>query len=638
MSSTLSSSIHGLAELVPKLTEAIAAERKYQEDAYVARVCLAEVHWLREDLDAALKALAEGASGSQGRGSLTAPLGWIEVCDVKAALMKVAIAESHGKTDEARSLCLAAAQKAPGSRTPELRRWTERLLARGCMFMRRRPASSPTLSSLSESLRCFLTWTDFWQRAHTSTSASNTSPSYLDIPRRQVWKAYYDLLSTILQSGLIYNPLSTSPADLLTVPSEDISHQQCVSAKLRQRGGLKRVESSYESLLLNETQFPKASQTNAEVEEWTQQVFDNWKIFCSSQWTDEELGDGGKEGVGRGVLDILYRAATKTFHSVSILRQLFHVHAAAGEFELAMHAFSSYVELVDKAKARAEKTGKHELGFENNDTVIVTAAEAVRILCRYGDRDQGERAVEVGKTIRRWLDLDLPSSPDGANARSEDNRKAESQPTDQPTKSKLQPETLSAAHRALGIGMVHWARLTYETDSRSQLQAEGLEDLQKAQTFEENSIETSYALASLLVQIRDIQAAVQVIKRAIANSTSVDEDEDKDIIAEDYTKERRLVPMWHLLALCLTAQDDYEQAAKMCEAAFEQFGDLSVLFGEESHRISDDSDEKPPSRSPRGLIDQMEGFEKEVLIQVKMSQLTLIELMEGVGSCCGCWS
>lgn len=616
---------------MPQLAKAIEDEKRFPEDAYAAKVTTAEIHWLREDAEKAVTALGEERVESRDNASRSSALGWVEVCDVKSRLIRVAALESAGKEDEARQQYLAASVKTPGSRTTELRRWTERLLAKACMSTQRSLAD-PTTRTLSESLQIFQAWSDFWRRAPSVSSPPASSFSYLDIPRRQVWKAYYELLSTILQYGLMYNPRAATPSDLLIIPHDNIPDEQYTSAKQRQRAALKRVEATYESLLLAETQFPKASQTNTEVEEWTQQVISNWKIFYSSNWTDLELGDGGREAVGRGVLDILYRAATKTFHSTAILRQLFTVHASLGEFELAMHAFNSYVELVNKAKARAEKTGRHELGFDDDDSVVLTAAEAVRILCRYGDHEQGEKAMEVGRTIETWISFDKSNVDQEANGTKEDDDVGQDGRPNHPDHTELQSSTLAAAHRAIGIAHGQWARLTYETDSRSKLQDEAIQSLRIAQKHDEGSIETAYALALLLAETGDVGASTSVIKSAIAASNAgeedEDEDEDEDAAIENFSRERQLVPLWHLLALCLSAKDDYDQAARMCGTAFEQFGDSTVLFGDENIRVSTDS-EKPPSRSSRGVVDQMESLEKEGIVQVKMSQLALVELMEG---------
>lgn len=73
--------------------------------------------------------------------------------------------------------------------------------------------------------------------------------------------------------------------------------------RLRQRAELKRVETIYENLLVKETSFPKASDTNHAIEEWVDSVMDNWRLLCGPTWKDEDLGEGGKEGIARSVLD-----------------------------------------------------------------------------------------------------------------------------------------------------------------------------------------------------------------------------------------------------------------------------------------------------------------------------------------------
>ena len=611
-----------MGELVPKLEEAISGESKHPEDVHAANVCLAEIHWLQEDLEAALKAVAQDGITAESNGSHVSALGWLEVCEVKARLIKAAAFESTCQQDDAMQTYFSAVQRTPGSRTVELRRWTERLLARACMFMYQR-TTAPTTQKLSLSLRCFLAWSDFWQRSPPPDSGSN---SHLDIPRRRVWKAYYDLLSSVLQYGLMYNNEPSSLSDLITMPPEDVSDDRFTKAKSRQRSALRRVEATYESLILNETQFPKASETNTEVEEWAQQAVSNWKILCGPNWTDSELGDGGKESVSRGLLDILYRAATKTFHSTAILRYLFVVHAALGEFHLAMHAFNSYVEIVSKGKARAEKTGKHELGFDGDDTAVLTACEAVNVLCKYGDREQAEKAIQVGTNISKWLGREKQTSTEDAKTNSNDNRAEEAQHASQSTDSVLQAKTLAAAYRAIGTSQAHWANITYDTESRSGLQAEALDNFKRSLSYEQESIETAYALALLLAESRNVSAATQVIKRVIASSSLAGEEEEEP--PSNYTRQIRLIPLWHLLALCLTAKDDYEQGIEMCDAAFEQFGEPAVLFGEPNARASSDSEEPLP-RSQRGLVDQMDGFEKEGILQVKITQLSFVELTEG---------
>ncbi|KAK5120029.1 hypothetical protein LTR85_007105 [Meristemomyces frigidus] len=621
-SSSGTTSIHSLGEAIPRLQEAVTATGSGPEESFCARVCLAEIHWLQDDSVTALGVLAKEDAPRGISGSHAAPLGWLEVCSVRALYLKAAALEAAGQEHEVKTVYRAAASRTPGSRTPELRRWTERLLARACMYGFKRTLQ-PSLAALNEALNSFRAWANFWQRAPPPAFGSATGPTRVDIPRRQVWRAYYDLLSGALQRGLIYNPSTSSGPEMLVAPWSNISGERYVEAKSRQRAELKRVEATYESLLLNETQFPKASQTNTEVEEWTERAVGDWKALCGAGWTDHELGEGGKEAVGRGMLDILYRAATKTFHSTSILRQLFTVHAAIGEFDLAMHAFNSYAEIVSKGKARAKKTGKHELGFDTDDTAIMTAAEAVCILCKYGDREQGKKSMAVSKTIQDWLDQQRPTADDELET-SEDNKTGQPEPQNHPTRLELQPRTLAAAYRAVGIAQAHWARLTYATDTRSSLQTQALESLSKARSYDEESVETAYALARILAETQDVPAAMGVIKRCVAFSKTAAEVDGGNNVG-DSERQRHLTPVWHLLSLCLTARDEYDPAMRMCDVAFDQFGDASALFGQAGAELEPER----RSQASSGIVDQMDLYDKESILQVKMSQLSFVEMTEG---------
>ncbi|KAK4621833.1 hypothetical protein CLAFUR4_07540 [Fulvia fulva] len=621
-SSATSVSIHGLGELAPRLSEAIAsAGKSHPDDAFVASTCLAEIHWLREAPLEALTALAYTAQStavSTPKGT-PGPLGWIEVCEVKNAFIKTSCLESSSQHSEARQTYQSAVSRTPGYRTPELRRWTERLLAKACTYSVKN-IPTPSLQDQSEAYLAFRSWGDFCQRAPASPPSSHTP---LDIPRRQVWKAYYDLLSALLQQGLVHAP----DANVALIPASDLLVESRIPAKRRQRDEMKRIEASYETLLIGETQFPKASQTNQEVEEWTEQVMSNWNVFCGSSWTDAELGTGGKRSVSRNALDILYRAAMKTFHSTPILRQLFTVHAALGEFELAMHAFDSYMEIVDKGKARAEKTGKHEIGFDNDDTAMLTAAEAVRILCRYGDREQAEKANEIAHSVEKWLQQQRPNSSQATQANGNHDS---TRPESQPTSSLLSLKTLGATYRAIGISQAHWAQLTYESEARRSLLTEAHTNLRRAQRADPNDLETAHALALVLSELREVPAALDVLRGAIENKDGTQATNGNLGSAAHIDREKQLLPLWHLLALCLTAEDEFEAAAQMCEAAFKQFGDAQKLFGAGSRSTLDVSDSPDTaSGAGQGLVDLMEGFEKETMVQIKMTQIMLFELTEG---------
>jgi len=153
----------------------------------------------------------------------------------------------------------------------------------------------------SHALRIFRMWAQFWEAGVGATATDNSETGKT---RRLVWKAYYDTLSTILQRDLRYSPASTNLEPQLLDPSEKLPADEHLASRIQQRAELKRVETTYESLLLKETRFPKASESSIVIELWVDAVMSNWRVLCGSSWQDEELGEGGKGGVGQGVLDV----------------------------------------------------------------------------------------------------------------------------------------------------------------------------------------------------------------------------------------------------------------------------------------------------------------------------------------------
>ena len=102
-------------------------------------------------------------------------------------------------------------------------------------------------------------------------------------PHPRAWKAYYDVISIMIRHDIV-QPVFKSRS------------QQCAE--------LKKVEGVYQGLLLKEIEFPRADQANYQIELWVDQVIVNWRVMCGRSWKDEDLGDGGKASLGRGVLEV----------------------------------------------------------------------------------------------------------------------------------------------------------------------------------------------------------------------------------------------------------------------------------------------------------------------------------------------
>jgi hypothetical protein len=380
---------------------------------------------------------------------------------------------------------------------------------------------------------------------------------------------------------------------------------------------------------LSEVQFPKAEEASEEVEAFVEIVMQNWRILCGSTWKEHDLGEGGAEGVSRGVLDILYRAATKTFHSTAILRHLFTVHLAVAEFDLALKAFDTYLEIVKKGKARVEKTGEVEHGLDDDETVLRTASECIRALCRYGSRQGAEKAKDVGHYFEDWLDKHSSEQLNGNGKTLENGHSTDLGTT-------IAPKIYAMTWRCIGIGHAQWARLTFDAPTRAEIQLKAIKCFRKALLPEYESstdVETLFALGVVLAERRELSAAIEVVKVGLMphRATTTSPPHGLDPRPERFARERSLIPLWHLMALLLSARQEFVTATKSCEGAFEQFQDPRYLFGDEdlggAYR-SEHLNEKPPARS-QGIVDDMDDFEKESVLEVKMTQLALIEVLEG---------
>lgn len=242
---------------------------------------------------------------------------------------------------------------------------------------------------------------------------------------------------------------------------------------------------------------------------------------------------------------------------------------------------------------------------------------------------EAEKALQIGHHIERWLEqgehMKAPTSETGS---------------ERSVNIAIEPTALAMAYAAMGISQAHWARFTYDTDARANIQAKAVLYLRRSlapKLQSSNNIEALFALALVLAEKREIPAAIKIVKLTLSNATKQATSANVDgAILEgptaEFGRERKLIPVWHLLALLLTAREDFVAAEKACEAAFEQFGDPTILFGKEddnSFRSEHLKEINGNNSAASGIIDQMETFEKSGVLQVKMTQLSLVEETDG---------
>ncbi|KAI5287904.1 hypothetical protein KEM52_001389, partial [Ascosphaera acerosa] len=188
------------------------------------------------------------------------------------------------------------------------------------------------------------------------------------------WRAYYDLLTAVVAS----KTSTQSGREVPYTPPFDGPPGLQLLAEFR------RVQGVTEVMVLAGTAFPKAHETNDLVEAFVEQVVANWRALCGPRWERYVFGGGdtsscghAQEALTRGVLELLYRAAAKTFHSLLILRRLFHVHASLGEFRLATKALDTYITLHTRAKQKAQKHPEMDSTESTGAFARTVAARAV---------------------------------------------------------------------------------------------------------------------------------------------------------------------------------------------------------------------------------------------------------------------
>lgn len=308
------------------------------------------------------------------------------------------------------------------------------------------------------------------------------------------------------------------------------------------------------------------------------------------------------------------------------MRRLFHVHSALADFDLAFQALDSYIEIVTGAKKRAEKGAEYG-ELEKDEIFLQTLSEGVTLLSCLGSFDEAEKAKDLTELIRKRLDKQGATMSDGKVI----GKLLLTQGPDSTKSSEIPPAILATAYRAVGVGLANWASFTPQNEARDEIRGEAVEYLLKSASpslGKQMSYSTLYTLSLVLAENRDLDTAIDYVKSALTSHGCSDS-------SEDLSRERDLVPMWHLLALLLSAKNEFDIAERSCEAAFEQFppevfgkSHLDKRSEKRSSRHSSHSKEREPA-SKRSLVSRLQGREKERILQTRITQLAFVEVMEG---------
>ena len=441
---------------------------------------------------------------------------------------------------------------------PQLSYWAEQILA-----------ASGTIESKDDTQFKSL---DLWSSL-TSRSQESAPSTYGNvkshISRTFVWNAYYKLLSSTLKQG------ST------TLPSQ-LANQ------------IRRAETAYETAFLKNKKFPKASESNALVEEWVEQVIQNWQILCGPYWSEEDLGEGGRNALTRNVLDILYRAATKTFHSLLILRRLFQVHKSLTEFDLAYKCLDTYIELAETSRQRAQKA--REQSPESDEIMLLAVSEGVEGLCSYGRLKEARKASELADKLEDWLDEIEEKDEHQTHGHKTGDHQCYNV-------TRLSKEALQTVYRAVGIARAHWGRWTPFTESRTDLQADATTALLKAVNYGDAYPSTLYALALVYAETRQMSEALKLAKTGL-----------QKLSGDPYAPIDQQSAFWHLLTLLLSAQQEFETGLQTCSASIDSIMSTSTA-----------------TATSNGLnaVANLECDSLQRVLELQTTHLAFVELIDG---------
>ncbi|KAK3943023.1 putative cargo-transport protein ypp1 [Diplogelasinospora grovesii] len=615
-----------LLQQIPKLLGAIETEQRFPEDRFQAKVCLGWVHWILKDYSVALSRLPKNFD-------LEYPLyenldelsEWTKVSALKSTYLKANCLARNGQREEALEAFESALPSLSSVWTTkparqQLRYWAELFLTEYCMLMSQAIQEGTKSLSDANCLASFRAWAKYWAGAKGQPLAGGYGFRG-SVPRRQVWSEYYYVVSEILQQDLPF------PTGYAPVNNES-------SARNQLRTELKKIETIYQGLLFMETRFPKAEEERVEVEEFVERVMRNWAILNGRGWREQDLGAGGRESLSHGVLDTLYGAASKTFHSTAILRHLFTVHLAVAEFDLAFKSFESYFDLVKRGKERVEKTGHPEPSLDDDATMLETICACIAALCRYGGREAAEKARALALELEDWIEKVGPPADSHLIVNDGMSPVREEGTSPLGVQSKVPPKIIALSWQSVGLAHAQWARMTFESESRTQIQEKAIQCLRKSLSAEFGhavDIRGIFALGVLLAEQRKLPVAIEIVKTALLADKAAEEP-DRELYNGPYWRERSLIPLWHLLALMLSARQEYLMAARACEGAIEQFKDPYVLFGGRNlngHYKSEHLNEAEKAAADAGLVDEMDDYERESILEIKMTQLAILELVEG---------
>ncbi|KAG0098004.1 hypothetical protein BGZ93_001386 [Podila epicladia] len=281
-----------------------------------------------------------------------------------------------------------------------------------------------------------------------------------------------------------------------------------------------QIHAYWEDSLYAVNSFPKADEKNWRVLGMIEQIVDDRKL----------LGPGN-DADKRVLVETIYRASQKTFQSPRILRFLFFALIEMGQFDEAELALKSYLDMVEI-----------NLKVKSDDTQgILTNEQRIRLDI---ESEYDITTVMVAGSRLYGKELAKPEDALSCAQRALDNIHQYLQHADV-------KDLLFDVYKYQGIAYGLQASGAHEPEKRPELYAKAVECFEKAIQVHPQSFDGHYHLAFQLAEMREVTKAILAVKQSLSLESSH-------------------IPSWHLLALLLSAQKEFDRALSICAVGLKE--------------------------------------------------------------------
>ncbi|KAH7058527.1 hypothetical protein BKA57DRAFT_151823 [Linnemannia elongata] len=420
-------------------------------------------------------------------------------------------------------------QSNPNERSDELVSWTEHALYRAGMLKLRQGDQLAAIRSF----RAYHNQAQLW-------------PGQFRLARRAT--VYRHLAAALSSSLKSHGTQGNVTAD---------EQSQFVPAALSLE--IAQIHAYWEDSLYAVTAFPKADEKNWRVLSMIEQIVEERKLIGPSNDADKRV-----------LVETIYRASQKTFQSPRILRFLFFALVEMGQYDEAVLALKSYLDLAEinlKVKSTvAEEVLTNEqrirLDIESEYDITSVMVEGSRL---YG-KELGQATEALACAEKALSNIQQYLNQEEAKDLS----------------------FYANTYRGIAYGLQ--AAQAQEPEARPSLYTKAIESFEKAIEIAPGAYEAHYYLALQQAEMRDVPKAIVSVKQSLAFNSAH-------------------IPSWHLLVLLLSAQKDYERALSICAVGLKESDwDLPQTDGFSASQ-SDGEDYLALRITQAALIEQVNGAE-----------------------------